>query len=305
MASPSYRLLTSLGNPVRRKRYTWGFPRRREMTIAAGFVYKDGVLLCADTQQEGGAIKFDRPKIGLFECPGGKVAFALAGNVQFAMSAIQKCADGLKVTEPQNTITTLEAILEHEYRRHVYDHPRYKEDDALGYSFLICFWPSGSEATSLFVTHEHALDSCFERFDAVGSGLELAYILARPFIYHLMSEEDALILAAYVLARVKSAIPGCGGDSQFVVLRNDGTCQLVLGIKLDQIADIATKFDKAAHLLLFAMNQDSDEAFQQAIDSFSHVAKSTRAFWKSQRLSGPAEQLYPLLTTTGYSRPLP
>lgn len=275
------------------------------MTIAAGFVYKDGILLCSDTQQEGGAIKFDRPKIGLFECPGGKFAFALAGNVQFAMSAIQKCAGDLKITEPQNTITTLEAILEHEYRRHIYEHPKYKEDDSLGYSFLISFWPNGSDMASLFVTHEHALDACFERFDAIGSGFELAYILARPFIYNLMGEEDVLVFAAYMLARVKSAIPGCGGDSQFVVLRNDGSCHMVLSLNLEQMAKVASDFDKAAHLLLFAMNQDSDEEFRQALDSFSSTAEVTRDIWKRERQSRPAEQLYPLLTTTGYSRPLP
>ena len=42
----------------------------RRMTIAAGFIHADGILLCSDTQMEGGAIKFQAPKIGMFECLG-------------------------------------------------------------------------------------------------------------------------------------------------------------------------------------------------------------------------------------------
>src|ERR1017187_2016157 len=267
------------------------------MTIAAGFVYRNGILLCSDTQQEGGVIKLHRPKIGLFECPGGKFGFALAGNVQFAISAIQKCASVLMATDAANTIATLEALLEHEYRRHVYDHPDYHTNENLGYSFLISFWSRSSNTTSLWFTDEHALDSSFESFHAVGSGFELATILARPFIYDTLDQEQALVLAAYVLARVKDNVPGCGGDSRFVVLRNDGTCEMVLGLKLDQIADIAATFDKSAHALLFAMTQDNPEEFARALDAFCGVTKLTRDFWLRVRKSTPVGQPYPLLTT--------
>ena len=37
------------------------------MTIAAGFVHQDGVLLCADTQQETWALKFYSSKVGYFD----------------------------------------------------------------------------------------------------------------------------------------------------------------------------------------------------------------------------------------------
>jgi hypothetical protein len=39
---------------------------KASMTIAAGFIHADGVLLCSDTQMEGGATKFQAPKIGMF-----------------------------------------------------------------------------------------------------------------------------------------------------------------------------------------------------------------------------------------------
>jgi predicted proteasome-type protease len=70
------------------------------VTIAAALSHEDGILLCSDTQQEAGAMKIHGSKIGHFTCPGGKVAFAIAGNVPFAFSAIQKCAKRVKEAAP-------------------------------------------------------------------------------------------------------------------------------------------------------------------------------------------------------------
>src|SRR5690242_9763225 len=39
--------------PVKHVRYPWNAPRRRPMTIAAGFRVQDGVLICADTMYTG------------------------------------------------------------------------------------------------------------------------------------------------------------------------------------------------------------------------------------------------------------
>jgi hypothetical protein len=44
-------------------------PRSVRMTIAAGFVCKDGVILCADTQETiPGYTKTDAQKLRSFEC---------------------------------------------------------------------------------------------------------------------------------------------------------------------------------------------------------------------------------------------
>ena len=63
------------------------------------------------------------PKLEVFDCPGGQVAFALAGNSAFAWSAIQKLKARLEATPPGETITIAERVLEKEYRRHVLSHP--------------------------------------------------------------------------------------------------------------------------------------------------------------------------------------
>ena len=59
------------------------------MTVAAGLLCKEGVLLCADTLQLDWETKSQECKIHSFDFPGGKVAFAYAGNSRFSISAVQ------------------------------------------------------------------------------------------------------------------------------------------------------------------------------------------------------------------------
>jgi hypothetical protein len=274
------------------------------MTIAAAFAYRGGILLCSDTQQEGGTTKIHGAKIGVGKCPGGTLAFAFAGNTRFAKSAIQKSVVRARKTEPERTIEQLEVVLDREYNRAVYKHPDYGKNDAIPYQLLICYWERSSGKTSLFVTNDHIMQGCFERFQAIGFGFELANVLARPFMYDSMGEEECLILAAYVLARVKENVPGCGGESQFVAVRDNGEYEMVAGIKLDQIATVAAAYDKAAHSLLFSMVQD-EGIFQESLDGFAGTSRATRTFWAHLRKTNPEAESGPLWTIGDPSRPPP
>lgn len=107
------------------------------MTIAAGFLCSDGVLLCADTEHTGWAAKSHHSKVDHFEVPGGKVCFALAGASDLAWSAIQKCKKQLEATPSNDLVADVETILDTEYRRNVLGHPNYTGFD---YSLLLGIW---------------------------------------------------------------------------------------------------------------------------------------------------------------------
>lgn len=131
------------------------------VTIALGLPHTDGILLCSDSQMEGGAVKFQAPKIGMFEFPGGKIGFGVAGHVDFAISAIQKCADRLReVTKSETAPAILDETLTREYRRAVFEHPDYAADPNLAYSLLIAYWSKSRSQVSLFLTHEHIMHAC-------------------------------------------------------------------------------------------------------------------------------------------------
>jgi hypothetical protein len=260
------------------------------MTIAAALAYDGGVLLCAETQMEAGALKIHAPKVGSFECPGGRLGFAMAGNANFAISAIQKCSNKLKNGPPNEIIQKLESALESEYRRVVFGHPNYKTDWTLAYWFLIAFWSSSDNKVWLFATEENTLRSANAVYECIGIGKDLAhYLLATPSTTPKMNEQRAVLLAAYMLARVKDHVPGCGGASHILLLRNDGSFDLIDPFAFDLIARQSGIYEWGARELLFAAidNNVTDEQFEQHISIFSANARHIRRSWQQNQAKDP------------------
>jgi len=191
------------------------------MTIAAGFIYENGVLLCADTELSGWAMTLHSRKVEHFKCPLGTVGIAYAGNRGFAVSAIQKCKRQLVTISPEEALVKLERIIDKEYRRTVLSHPSHATDPNLSYSLLISIC-SQSGDLSLYVTEQTAMRQVPD-YECIGIGEALAHYLVRSEFSVGMGERATLELATFMLACVKGNVPGCGGFSQFVSIRRDGT----------------------------------------------------------------------------------
>lgn len=220
------------------------------MTIAAGFVHREGVLLCADSQQETGPMKTQAPKLGSFECSGGHVAYALAGHVAFAESAISKCRRALKAKAAGGTFNKLEEVLDNEYRRVVFKHPQYPADWTLHYWLLLAI-QSPEQGVSLYVTHENTIRPVNTGFECIGVGQYLGHYLIGGSYVPNMREQDILVLAAYMLNRVDDHVPGCGGPCQFVAMHNDGSVSPVESTMLNAIEEKAREYESHARALLF------------------------------------------------------
>ena len=188
------------------------------MTIAAGFFHRDGIVLCSDTQQETGMAKFHGPKVAVTDIPFGKIAFAFAGHSDFATTAIQSCSTRLADVSPEDTVHVLADVVESEYRRLVFSHPCFDTDPSLWYGLIVALWEESKKSCSLWVTQEHSLHSCFEPFRAIGTGTDLANLIIMPFIDDQLSESKALTLMAYMMARAKDTVAGCGGISQYMAI---------------------------------------------------------------------------------------
>ncbi|MBV9762597.1 MAG: hypothetical protein JO340_18700 [Acidobacteriaceae bacterium] len=253
------------------------------MTIAAALSYEGGALLCSDTQYEEGASKTHGPKIGHFVCPGGRIGFAMAGNAAFATSAIQKASKRVRKAKPEHVLEELEDGLEAEYRRVVLAHPDHKSDWTLPYWFIISYWSASENKTWLFATQETTLRALHAGYECIGIGKDLAtYLLAPSFVTGIQSEADALIIAAYMLARVKNSVSGCGGSSQLLVMRNDGTFELVDSFPLDRFAFNSGWYDfNARQLLIAATHRDlTTEQFEHHINILAASARHVRAAWQ-------------------------
>ena len=67
----------------------------KAMTIAAGLKFCDGILLCADTEQTQGSMKFAGPKIIVVSKPDLAVVFVLAGSVAYPLRPMRRAPNGL------------------------------------------------------------------------------------------------------------------------------------------------------------------------------------------------------------------
>jgi hypothetical protein len=289
---------------MRRLRYPRK-PRMETVTIAAGFVHQNGIVLCSDTQQEAGASKYHGPKVGIVDIPYGKIAFAMAGHSDFATAAIQACSARLASVPPSDTIRVLAEVIESEYRRLVFTHPLFETDHNLPYWLLLAIWQESSNTCSMWVTQEHSLHSCFQGFRAVGIGTDMANVIMRPVENDPLSESDALTLMAYMMARVKDTVPSCGGISQYISIDNDGHVSALVNIALEEVEKVSALYDKEAHRLLLSMNDEDEETFNQRAASFLLQANSVRENWKRIRRSNPEVRRYLGLTTTERSRQQP
>jgi hypothetical protein len=85
---------------------------------------------------------------------------------------------------------------------------------------------------------------------------------------------------AFMMARVKDCVPGCGGMSHYIAMGNDGNTSAVINISLDEIEKVSAFYHKASHELLFSMNIDDDDTYNRAAMSFISQALIVRENWK-------------------------
>ena len=265
--------------PAKQRQYA------KAMTIAAGFLCREGVLLCADTEVTGWSLKYHESKLGHFDCPGGEVAFAVAGNTHFGWAAIQKCARKLKQTPPEETLDVIDKTLDREYRRNVLSNPLVASDQSLHYNLLVSLWSPGA-GTSLYVTNQTAIRPVYG-FECIGAGNELAGYLIRPTFSASMHLREALSLASYALKAAKDSVPGCGGMSIFLIVLNDGRFGTITSVNAGptkNLEEYSNAYDFSTRELLVSLtntNTQDDDVERYISEVFSKRVMDVRRQWSA------------------------
>jgi len=254
------------------------------MTIAVGFVHRNGVLLCADTQHETATMKSHATKLHRCEYWDGHAAFAYAGNSAFAVAAIQKCMKRISASNKgEDPIFLAESVLETEYRRLVYRHPDRLIDPYLGYQVLLAVQRNSQETTELHASYEVSLRRV-DVYEAIGIGKPLADYLIVPSLAAKSPEHEILCFATYLVSIAKEHVPGCGGMSLFSNLRNDGSIEdFEKHPMVEHLETVSGGFFMKARQLLFGHVDPrcSDEDFQRNLDHFNGVVRDLRKRWKA------------------------
>lgn len=134
-------------SPVHRQDWRAHRPQRKPVTIAVGFTYDGGLLLCADTKVSG-VIKENQSKIDVRVSNNGycKIAFAMSGiDLNFPKSAVEKCWEYVQ-TECDFATDSLESIagaversFAQFYQDYIFPHPD-RQPNMPYLQFLVGIW---------------------------------------------------------------------------------------------------------------------------------------------------------------------
>ena len=282
----------SVRQPFGHLRYPLVSPEEKRMTIAAGFVHRNGVMLCADSQIETATVKGFGAKVGSINGSGCKLAYAIAGNLTLATAAIQKCErillHALKTSDP---LAQIETVLSKAYVANVQSSPNYNSDPNLQYYILIAYQHNGT--VTLHAMHETAMYRV-DSHQCYGIGDSLAeQLIQKPFMPD-QEEERVLHLAAYILGVVKRQVPGCGGATRIMNVSADGQCE-DLSLNLDAVyVEVHTKlFDRLSRdLFLSQVNSSvSGDEFEGRLREFVEEMRAMRKEWESILSKNPSRTL--------------
>jgi 20S proteasome alpha/beta subunit len=257
---------------------------KKRMTIAAGFVVQDGVLLCSDSQYSGG-IKLFKKKIFPFsiddEC---SVAFALDGLEGVAKMAIHDCREAIaEMPKRKRTLKSVRTALRVVVRSINKD---YVSPDRDGFDLIIALWLKTEAEPKLFATSGKAVNDIYH-YKCIGSGgLYLGHYLVEQSrdISEIcpMITEHAFLLGSRMLTAAAMFDDGCGGLPVFWLLRKDGSFLRseynTIGAEshLRQAESVAQDF-----ILNIANVRITDPVFATNCNGLSQMAQTIRSSWKA------------------------
>lgn len=260
------------------------------MTIAAGFRFENGILLCADTQWTGKA-KTEATKIFTIRHRAATLILALTGREIFAKRAVEHIsANILSLADADLTKSKMQDQIELALREifsgHVYNHPDWGTNDTPNFSFVIGIH-SPIDGDFLLASDE-TLTVEMPTHVCLGSGDYLGDYLSRMYIGRNQTLSEVSSLAIYILQQVKSYDADCGGSSEFIVLWDDGDTTQVAKFEVFLGENYSSVFQRAITPLFYAVTdpEKTDSAMQENIDTAIKFLKGHREIRRITKETG-------------------
>jgi hypothetical protein len=191
-------------------------PRRRKpMTIAAGFVCSDGLVLFADTEEQEGYTKTEAEKIQQYSQDNCRLVVANAGNGHLADSLIDRIFDELAATKPdeQLILSTIRKTILDFHQAEVALYPAEDEHKQVG----LILGLQVKEAPPMLLHSAATALRKIKEFAVIGMGAEIKF-LAQQMYQKGMPIKHAVLIANYLLETARDHVQGCGGQSRIATL---------------------------------------------------------------------------------------
>jgi len=249
-----------------------------------------------------GGMRIYRPKIFRCAVGGDQYVYALAGNYGVGKMAIQKCHDAITdLKDEKRNLTSIRDSLAWAVNwvntEYVDTRPE-SERDGARFDLLIATWTSDTRTAELFATRGAAFVQ-EEEYQCIGTGQYLGHYLIRQVFRSSMSIRKVTLLAIQALAAAKEFDEYCGGVSQLIVLRPDGSVSPVADYEVSRSERHLNDYELHARQLLFdiADFEMDDNAFDSKLLAFIEAAKHVRASWRGRGFDSLLEMLGKLQPT--------
>jgi 20S proteasome alpha/beta subunit len=249
------------------------------VTIIAGFKFKEGAVLCADTQETvGEVIKNQVPKLR-FERQfrnGTDMAVAFCGATDsgaFVDKLITLAwTEAKKAADLDDACRRIEQSIKdtHEEFGNIFQ-------SASMPSAELIFGVTMNKCSRLFHS-EGPIVNEKQKYAVGGVGQYLANFLVRRMYWEYLTASQCVTLAAYVLFQTKGYVEGCGGDSHIALLRNDESSGLVNEKFIEEITELCQygDFEGGRLMRLMADLDCTGDDFEQEVTRAANVLRAVR-----------------------------
>ena len=213
-------------------------PRRKRVTIAAGFSFDGGLLLCADTKITTD-VKTNESKLFYRAYGNGECAttFAVAAeDLDFATAAIDECQDAiakldLTTASAEGVKQAVKSALVSFHEEHLF--PRPEKSEPADFDLLVGLWLRGT--THLLASHYTVVNPVLDPYRCIGTGGYLAKFWIKKFLAANpppLTLDDAAMIASYALNTVTEFDETTGGEVELLIMKDSGeieeTCDSVI-----------------------------------------------------------------------------
>ena len=266
------------------------------MTVAAGFRFSDGILLCADTEiTHGSELKEKGTKVFpyRFKKSGNKAVFTFSGTVFPSRQCIQTMTHRIAASSPDKwgnhgLFAELAQELYDFHHKYIFKHPRYPYGDGPQVNLIVGTWCESEKILTLYQSDEESLVEVLdaEPFAVTGTGATFSRYVAKPMLPHAnMKLADVLTVALYALKEAKDNVPACGIASEVITISKDGEIGCLGWLHSSHVERFAESFAAGIqHLFVDSCDLDSpDERVEERFETLRTIIQATRSHLKQQR----------------------
>ena len=251
------------------------------MTIAAGLVCEDGIVLCADSQESAGQFKWPVEKLTFTQKFGYPVIVAGAGFGPAIDNASQRILARLEggYDSPDANVDHIQTILRDIHENDLENHPLGKE--VTEFQLLIAFYVKGYGA---YLYHTSgSLVNRVKYFQVIGSGAIVNYFAhslyrKNPFNRPDIGLSEGKTLAAYLAYLAKTQLSTVGGRSVLLALDGKGEIGYASEWEIPQWERFFSEFQwLQGQLMLDTVHPGVSSAdYAQVVDDFAAKMKERK-----------------------------